>query len=691
MSKLNLETLKQLEGQDLFNWLEGISDHQAENSDVGGDSDADDETHIATTPRHKISKRLTNRNTPISSPGPSNPKVLEDINNTPTTSKGSRCGLFDNQDYFLSKLAGILPSRQRRNPDKKITYFDKNNDGIDFDSDDSIRDPNYEDTPQKERLFVQAEIDNDNAIESDIDYDEFLGNDDVPSDVPANPYDFSKRSSEPKKYLDTTFTETCGPLDNNETASPMALFEKTFGIATLELMVNESNLYATQNGKNLNLTLEELKAFIGILIIMGFHRLPSIRHYWLSDDNFRVSRIANLMPQKRFLFILRFLHLNNNETMPKRGTNDFDKLYKVRPLLTKLNVNFKALYVPHREMAIDESMVGFKGRTTLKQYMPMKPTKRGFKVWVLACSATGYMISFQIYQGKEKEATQDTLGERVVMEMSEPYWRKGYCLYFDNFFTTFNLLKVLMERGTFACGTFRVNRKHYPKSILMDDKNMRIGDSDFAQAGDISVVKWKDRGKKSVNVVSNMHNPTKFTTVKRTNKTGERQEIKCPESIAAYNKYMGAVDKFDQAMAAYAISWKSRRWWVKLLYYFVDSAIVNAFILHKYSVQARKEKPCSQLKFRTVLANELIGTYNTRKRKGPAHTVAKKFKKIDGRGVSIEDNIRRTNVGEHLPIKGTSRRCGYCSTQKNSKRSQMQCRKCSIALCLDCFVPFHEA
>ncbi|KAG5873064.1 hypothetical protein JTB14_007701 [Gonioctena quinquepunctata] len=97
--------------------------------------------------------------------------------------------------------------------------------------------------------------------------------------------------------------------------------------------------------------------------------------------------------------------------MPKRGDEKFDKLYKVRPLLTALKENFKALYVPHRELAIDESMVGFKGRTTLKQYMPMKPTKRGFKEWVLACSASGYKISFQVHQGKEKETNPRYTGK----------------------------------------------------------------------------------------------------------------------------------------------------------------------------------------------------------------------------------------------------------------------------------------
>jgi len=36
----------------------------------------------------------------------------------------------------------------------------------------------------------------------------------------------------------------------------------------------------------------------------------------------------------------------------------------------------------------------------MKQYMPLKPTKRGFKVWVRADAITGYFCDFDIYVGK---------------------------------------------------------------------------------------------------------------------------------------------------------------------------------------------------------------------------------------------------------------------------------------------------
>ena len=63
-----------------------------------------------------------------------------------------------------------------------------------------------------------------------------------------------------------------------------------------------------------------------------------------------------------------------------------------------------ALYHPHCQCAVDEAMVPYKGRSSLKQYMPKKPIKIGLKVWVWADSVTGYISCFQVYIGKEKSS-----------------------------------------------------------------------------------------------------------------------------------------------------------------------------------------------------------------------------------------------------------------------------------------------
>ncbi|KAI4456178.1 transposase is4 [Holotrichia oblita] len=103
------------------------------------------------------------------------------------------------------------------------------------------------------------------------------------------------------------------------------------------------------------------------------------------------------------------------------------------------------------------------------------------------------------------------------------------------------------------------------------------GDSDFAMAkdSDISVSKWRDRGKKTVVAVSSFHDPSTSKQVLRTNKTGIRKPVQCPNSIADYDSFSGGkeggggVDLFDQLLSSYFISWKSGRWWVKIPYFLV--------------------------------------------------------------------------------------------------------------------------
>ncbi|KAJ8915100.1 hypothetical protein NQ315_000352 [Exocentrus adspersus] len=62
--------------------------------------------------------------------------------------------------------------------------------------------------------------------------------------------------------------------------SAVDVFLRLIGDRLLDHIVFQSNLYATQRGKTLNLSKEELLAFIGINFFMAYHRLPAWKHYW---------------------------------------------------------------------------------------------------------------------------------------------------------------------------------------------------------------------------------------------------------------------------------------------------------------------------------------------------------------------------------------------------------------------------
>ena len=100
----------------------------------------------------------------------------------------------------------------------------------------------------------------------------------------------------------------------------------------------------------------------------------------------------------------------------------------------------------------------------MNQYMPLKPTKRGFKVWERADSVTGYMCDFEVYTGKA-DTPEKYLGEKVVKKLTRPLVVGNYHTYCDNFFTTVKLFEDLLEDGVYACGTFRRDRRGVPKAL----------------------------------------------------------------------------------------------------------------------------------------------------------------------------------------------------------------------------------
>ena len=109
------------------------------------------------------------------------------------------------------------------------------------------------------------------------------------------------------------------------------------------------------------------------------------RSYWSESWPFNSNNFASPMLSRRFELILRFIHLNDSATQPKRGEPGFDK---IRPLL---NLRYKDTYILTQNLSIDENMISFKGRLSFLQFLPKKPYKWGMKAWVLADSSNGYM------------------------------------------------------------------------------------------------------------------------------------------------------------------------------------------------------------------------------------------------------------------------------------------------------------
>jgi hypothetical protein len=106
------------------------------------------------------------------------------------------------------------------------------------------------------------------------------------------------------------------------------------------------------------------------------------------------------MRRNRFQNLVRYLHCNNNENAVPRCRHGHDPAHKIRLVLDLINNTFSHHYGLDRDVIIDESIVGFKGRNSLVQYMPAKKAHRwGPKFFLLAESDTGYIHQMRLYTG----------------------------------------------------------------------------------------------------------------------------------------------------------------------------------------------------------------------------------------------------------------------------------------------------
>ena len=90
---------------------------------------------------------------------------------------------------------------------------------------------------------------------------------------------------------------------------------------------------------------------------------------------------------------------------------------KLCPLL--LSDQFAADYNPAKEISVDQAMIPFKGRSSLNQYLALKPIKRGIKVWMPADAVEDMYRHFKFIQGKKGNDTEKALGSKVIKHLTE--------------------------------------------------------------------------------------------------------------------------------------------------------------------------------------------------------------------------------------------------------------------------------
>lgn len=467
--------------------------------------------------------------------------------------------------------------------------------------------------------------------------------------------------------------------------NPVQIFEMFFDDEVINLLLAESERYALfLNCPNPNITREEMKTFIAVLILSGYCSLPGRDYFWDQRDDMRNTMVYNSIRRDRFRTIMRFLHFADN-TRPDLH----DKMWKLNPLINLLKKKFSDNFVASAEMDYDESMIKYFGKHGCKQFIRGKPIRFGFKVWCLN-STTGYLQDFIVYQGAHggRDDYDKEVGKcaspllAMLDKMREDVEHLPFRLYFDNLFTSFPLIFNLQSRGYEGTGTVRENR--LPKNIpITDKKSMQKrprGSHCFVSDKDnnIIVVRWMDNS--VVTAISSVHGVSPMTNISRYSRVEKKIiQVSRPAIFTEYNKSMGGTDLMDENINRYRIGIRSKKWWWCIWTYLIDVSIVNAWIQMK---QAGSQIP--QLAFRREIVQVYLKTYASLPR-GPGRISSSKS---SATGHKVSDEIRYDGTNHLLTncAEGVRRRC---ANESCSSRTRTECIKCDVGLCVTCNFTFH--
>jgi hypothetical protein len=153
---------------------------------------------------------------------------------------------------------------------------------------------------------------------------------------------------------------------------------------------------------------------------------------------------------------------------------------------------------------------------------------------------------------------------------------------------------------------------------------------------------------------------------------------------------MNFVDNFDRLKGDYQMDGKSKKWWLRFLFHFIDCSVTNAFIMHKESeIQQLSNKDFRHHVYKGLLAPRIVKVNRPVKSDPRRSSVVaiKRGKPHVDRAIYLEGSSHQP---QHLQ---SPRICAVFSTEKTPVHTRWMCTICDVPLCLrngkPCFQDFY--
>ncbi|XP_077384348.1 pogo transposable element with ZNF domain isoform X2 [Festucalex cinctus] len=480
------------------------------------------------------------------------------------------------------------------------------------------------------------------------------------------------------------FSQSCGPqkpvLKNGDA---LDFFNLLFPTTLVELIAAETNAHA-RNRRHLGsgcrdwfpVTPQEIKAFLGLCILMGVENFPEQSQYWSWNERDIGSTFQRAMSPQRFTQVASNICMGSFGADEFCGRNGEKPLRVFRRMLELLSGAMWAAYRPNCCLSVDRALLpapeGDPGTGGGSQGQP--------QVWLLCDSKSGYCHRFFIQTGQKA-------GRDVVRELVRGLEEKHHQIYLASSLASVPLLQTLLERGIYASSSFPPPSVILPAGLWQDGRLDKPGDFLQRRLGPLLATRWRDT--KEMGCLSTNAPAGRADTVWRRsqNKAGGLEPMERPMAFRLLQENMRGVDICKQLLACNPLGGILQdRHWRALFWFLVNLSVVNAFIVLR---ESRKDNPPAWVR------DGLFAQVNFRRRLGVqlvecAHKpTADHNANGDGGGgpgkTKAERGIRHRAGEIGGPPSGRCRRC--CGNRDGT----WGCVTCGVGLCKEprCFWEFH--
>jgi len=403
-----------------------------------------------------------------------------------------------------------------------------------------------------------------------------------------------------------------------------------------------------------------------------------------------------------------------------------------------------SVWKPGRDLAVDEIIVRYEGRSKETTTVPNKPTPTGYKVW--GAAQRGFLIAWNWHipgikngpvgvrtprelGGTKREGNRGNKTQAVVLHLikrlPKPPQGSGYHVYLNNLFVSTRFVQYARSQGVAVTGTCRTNAGVIKELLELQKSDRKDiipwGEtySMYTPNGEVCHIGWKDQA--FVLMMSSFMSGDErvLRLRKRPKETSSKAKtariplgnqatkvLSIPAIADGYKYHMGAVNEFDHLTAQNAgLRHVERGGHQALEHWLLRTVLINCYLLSYCSdvPEPRQVSFRSQQDFR----RQLVGALLAKGRDGevcPKRRISQISQGADQVPIQLHEQVKLGKKRRCVSCKGLrfgdrpKKRQALAEIAANHGRESLihdsiyGCKQCDVNLCKNsgCFDVFHR-